>query len=248
MFIFRIINPTSVLQQLGVNSRLVIVELKRPYLLLQILEYIEESRNGVLVQSKNAKRVYYEKAIDISDNTKDDLLFELQITPSESGTMELQQFLIRFEDWSDPDNYFEISLVNYPWGQSANGIVSVKTDTVSQYRSTSYKVASIKDEDNVVVDYEVTTSNTTDTQHGTVVECSFDGRNATAYHTVTNSVRFYYDNAEKTVYVANVYDWSGALTEKGYNAAAYVRKNLLNLFEGRDDAPREEDRLPCQAR
>lgn len=192
--------------------------------------YIEESRNGVLVQSKNAKRVYYEKAIDIADNTKDDLLFELQITPSESGTMELQQFLIRFEDWSDPDNYFEISLVNYPWGQSANGIVSVKTDTVSQYRSTSYKVASIKDEDNVVVDYKVTTSNTTDTQHGTVVECSFDGRNATAYHTVTNSVRFYYDNAEKTVYVANVYDWSGALTEKGYNIDGKIKVLDMDLL------------------
>lgn len=192
--------------------------------------YIEESRNGVSVQSKNAKKVYYKKAVNIVDNTKEDLLFELQITPSANGTMELKQFLIRFEDWSNPNNYFEISLVNYPWGQSANGIVSVKTNTISQYRSTSYNVASIRDNNNVVVDYEVTTTNTTDTQHGTVVECSFDGRNATAYHTVTNSVKFYYDNAEKAVYVANVYDWSGALTNKGYNVDGRIKVLDMDLL------------------
>ncbi len=191
--------------------------------------YVEEARNGVLVGSKNGKRVSYEKAIDISDNTKDDLLFELQITPNESGTMELQQFLIRFEDWENPNNYFEISLYNYPWGQSANGIVSVKTNTVTQYRSTSYKVASVKDEEGTVVDYKVDASNTTDTTHGTVVECSFDGRNATAYHTVTNSVKFYYDGDEKAVYVGNVYDWSGALAEKGYDTNGKIKVLDMDL-------------------
>ena len=78
--------------------------------------YVEEARNGVAVRSKNAKKVKYEKPINISDNTKDDLLFEMQITPEESGSVELKQFLIRFEDWNNPGCYFEISLVNYPWG------------------------------------------------------------------------------------------------------------------------------------
>ena len=189
--------------------------------------YVEEARNGVAVRSKNAKKVKYEKPIDISDNTKEDLLFEMQITPEESGSVELKQFLIRFEDWNNPGCYFEISLVNYPWGQSGLGVVSVKTNTVSQYRGTSYKIASKKDGDKV--NYEVSSSNTTDAQHGTTPECAFDGRNAINNHSVSNTVKFYYDNAEKAVYVGNVYDWSGALAEKGYSENGRIKVLDMDL-------------------
>lgn len=191
--------------------------------------YVEQVRNGVSVQSKNAKKLKYTKAINVSDNTKDDLLFEMQITPEESGNIELKQFLIRFEDWNNPGCYFEISLTNYPWGQSALGIVSAKTNTVSQYRGTSYKINSVKGPDGKVSYYEVTTSNTTDAQHGTVIECAFDGRNATAYHSVSNSVKFYYDNAEKALYAGNVYDWSGTLTSKGYNTDGKIKVLDMDL-------------------
>lgn len=191
--------------------------------------YVETQRNGVLVTSKNAKKVTYQKAINISDNTKDDLLFEFQITPAENGKMELKQFLIRFEDWNNPNNYFEISLYNYPWGESALGIVSAKTNTVSQYRGTSYKVTSVKNEAGQVVDYKIDKSNTTDAQHGTVVEAAFDGRNATAYHTVTNSVKFYYDNVERTIYADNVYDWSGALASQGVSDNGKIKVLDMDL-------------------
>ena len=205
--------------------------------------YVEQVRNGVSVQSKNAKKLKYTKAINVSDNTKDDLLFEMQITPEESGNIELKQFLIRFEDWNNPGCYFEISLTNYPWGQSALGIVSAKTNTVSQYRGTSYKINSVKGPDGKVSDYEVTTSNTTDAQHGTVIECAFDGRNATAYHSVSNSVKFYYDNAEKALYAGNVYDWSGALTAKGYNTDGKIKVLDMDLQSDMIDEKRNMGRL-----
>ena len=87
--------------------------------------YVAQNRNGVLVDSPNGGTFTYDNLIDVSDLTRERLLFEMQITPQVAGSYELNQFIIRLEDAEDSRVYVNISLHNYLYGDGGlHGVLS----------------------------------------------------------------------------------------------------------------------------
>ena len=161
--------------------------------------YVAQNRNGVLVDSPNGGTFTYDNLIDVSDLTRERLLFEMQITPQVAGSYELNQFIIRLEDAEDSRVYVNISLHNYLYGDGGlHGVLSqmtVKTNTVETYRSVKYtnNFNTDKQTDNV------TTSLKTGIKQGTELYAPMAGNKGGH----SESVCIYYDNVENAIYTVN---------------------------------------------
>ncbi len=190
--------------------------------------YVAVKQNGVLVSSPAAGRVYYNNVIDMTDMTQESVLFEVQITPNELGASEFNQLLVRLEDVEDPKSFVEISMYRYYYGDSSadrTAHISVKPDSVEIFNGRYYR----NQHKQVTVIDPATGEQTTVTQdnvdyymregvrQSTMVQGPFAG----AKGGWSNSMKLYYNDAEKTIYTKDSSLWSpnmttGILTETGY--------------------------------
>ncbi len=176
--------------------------------------------NGVYVDTVEGGKVNYLQQINLNDNTKSDLLMEIQVAPLTTSASEMDQLVVRFEDAVNPKIYMEISIHRYTWGEEGStdtrvsSQITVKTNTISSFKGYEYKTTTLY-ENGETVGYKVTPKLGTDARHGTGVRVPFYGAgNKGGY--VDNSCKLYYDDETKKVYAAHAGDWSGAITEQGY--------------------------------
>ncbi len=73
----------------------------------------DETQTGLNVFLSQGDTFTYSKVIDLSDNTKEDLMLELLMTPLLSGTQELQEFQVIFTDVHNPENYITLDFLDH---------------------------------------------------------------------------------------------------------------------------------------
>ena len=77
--------------------------------------------SGMIVTTNTSGVVTYTKDIDISDNTKDDILFEFISMPNEIGIYDFTSVTFRLIDKKAPNNYLTVRLAAGPDGATALG-------------------------------------------------------------------------------------------------------------------------------
>lgn len=198
--------------------------------------YVAEAANGVFVSSPSAGKVVYNNIIDVTDMTQDSTLFEVQITPQAIGVSEFNQLLVRLEDVEDPKSYVEISLYRYFYNDSSvdrTAHVSVKPDSVEIFNGRYYvnkvqEVPVLDENGEPVLDPEtqqpvikkqdnVSYYMREGVRQSTMVQGPFAG----AKGGWSNSMKIYYNDAEKTIYTKDSSLWSpnkatGILTDFGF--------------------------------
>ncbi|NLG81008.1 MAG: hypothetical protein GX490_00590 [Bacilli bacterium] len=137
--------------------------------------------NGVKITARaNNKAATYREVIDLSNNTKNDLLIELMVLPKTYLVHDTWQFTVRLTDAHNPQNYVDITVFKGSWG-----------DEWSYVKAGSSEQLPAGWENGKVL----TAYNT-----GTPISFSFVGKSNFGAETM----RLYYDNAEKAVYVDNI--------------------------------------------
>lgn len=204
--------------------------------------YVAEKQNGVHVRATSASTVTYNRLIDVTELTQATTLFEVQITPTAAGVSEFNQLLVRVEDSENPKSYFEISLYRYYWEGPVDAVthVSVQADSVSAYNgryyTNNYETKVVKEPildaetgDPVLGEDGQPTYNErkeyidhpsyymrSGVRQATMIQGPFGG----AKNGWSNSIKIYYNDAEKAVYTKDASVWSpnmntGILTEAG---------------------------------
>ena len=211
--------------------------------------YVAVKQNGVHVSSPAGARVYYNNIIDVTDMTQESVLFEVQITPNAVGVSEFNQLLVRLEDVEDPKSFVEISMYRYYYNDSSadrTAHISVKPDSVEIFNGRYYR-NQVKDVEELVfeekfdeesgemVKVPVIDEKTGEQKTQIVKQDNVDyylregvrqstmvqGPFAGAKGGWSNSMKLYYNDAEKTVYTKDSSLWSpnmatGILTEFGF--------------------------------
>ncbi len=147
-------------------------------------------RNSLLVKSDNSGTVTYNTVIDVSNLTKDDLLFEWQPIPSVKGEPELTQMIIRLEDAENPKYYVNISMRRYTYKGNTESLtthVLAQPNTVSEYYGWRYS--------DKASEHKMTSGNL---QLGTMIKAPWVGEKG-GY---TDSMKIYFDNEERAIYTA----------------------------------------------
>lgn len=70
-------------------------------------QYVGEGIEGVNVSASRGTTFRYNSVIDVSDNTKDDLLLKLYCTPKTQGAREVERFIVRLTDIYNAENYVD---------------------------------------------------------------------------------------------------------------------------------------------
>ena len=139
---------------------------------------VETSANGVLTLNR---------LIDISELTKDNLLFDILVTPTVAGTAEFTTLLVTLTDANNPENYVVFRARDAYTNSYQKTFMQGRADN-QQFAGYSYTDGALQTAD----------------MSGTVIEHSFNGHNAAWYYPVyNNTIKVCYDNAEKAMYVPN---------------------------------------------
>ncbi|MBR4942402.1 MAG: hypothetical protein IKZ28_00075, partial [Clostridia bacterium] len=139
---------------------------------------VECSANGV---------VTFNRLIDLSELTKDNLLFDILVTPSEAQTAEFSTLLVTLTDANNPDNYVIF--------RARDAYTNSYQKTFMQGRADNQQFAGYSYTDKALQTADMS---------GTVIEHSFNGHNSAWYYPVyNNSIKVCYDSAEKAMYVPN---------------------------------------------
>lgn len=93
--------------------------------------YADYPYNGTKLTATRPLKTEYANVINLKDNTKDDLLFEAFVSPTEAGIKEINKIDFKFTDLYDEDNYI---IVRLQWG-------------VWEYYSEKTSVLSVRNED-----------------------------------------------------------------------------------------------------
>lgn len=176
--------------------------------------YVTNTQNGVSVRSPNSGVITYNNLLNVSDMTKDNKLLEVKITPVSNGTSEFNQLMVRLEDSEDSNCYINVSLYNYLYNDVAFesiAFVTVKTNTIEEYRSRAYTISSSADTQTETCKVSISK----DAQHGSSVYSSFAGAN----RGFIKPISLYFDYETKMLYTQNSSAWSalgdGVLTRLG---------------------------------
>lgn len=209
--------------------------------------YVAEKQNGVHVRATSASTVTYNRLIDVTELTQANTLFEVQITPTAAGVSEFNQLLVRVEDSENPKSYFEISLYRYYWDGPVDAVthVSVRPDSMATYNgryyTNNYETKVIQEP---IVDEEtgepVLDGNGQPTynerkeyidhpsyymrggvRQATMIQGPFGG----AKNGWSNSIKIYYNDAEKAVYTKDASVWSPNMTTGVLTAGGVADKD-----------------------
>lgn len=104
-------------------------------------EYIpNQSWQGLSVSAKNGTVLKYNKVIDLSDNTKDTVLFEYLWTPNTAGLAEFSGLYVKLTDYFNKDNsvtfhFYSDAKVGYPASTSLSAYASCQKPYKNTYRN-----------------------------------------------------------------------------------------------------------------
>lgn len=167
--------------------------------------YADDKYNGTLLTATRPVEAKYTNVIDVSDNTKNDVLCEFFVAPSSAGSVETTKIEIILQDACDPENILTIAFCEdpwfyYPWAMSA---LAYDKETV------------------------ISADNTRAAYYSGMVYSSFYGKITTATAVYpSQSVKVYFDYAEKKIYADTLRsDKDSSASAKGLiidlNDAAY---------------------------
>lgn len=160
-----------------------------------------EGVNGVRVKQKMDGVVTLAKTIDISENTKDDLLLELVIEPTGSSG-DFSNLIVTITDAENPDNYITVSALDGGavniWGQGAYVKACAPGQTLTGRTDNGLFY-------------------TTDSRFGTPLWQAFRTKEDGEWHSDMQypTLKIYYDYEEKAVYGGG---WCEASAKKGETA------------------------------
>lgn len=152
---------------------------------------INNNYSGAIVTFESGGSLVYNKVIDLSDNTKEDILFEMVIDPSGLTQMDFTGMYVTFTDVYDESNYFTIRIRN----GGAGPYTLIRAAATDQYYTAWYygfdwstgQIVSRLD-NTVAHEYG-----------GFVPNMSFTGE-LNAWDFKDSILRIYYDNEEKALY------------------------------------------------
>ena len=92
--------------------------------------YAYSSGNGVELRFETASdSVMFSTPIDLSDNTKNDILLEYLVTPEVAGIAEMTTYNIRFTDSENSNIWLNLNFEAAAWGYEENLYMRVSTNT-----------------------------------------------------------------------------------------------------------------------
>ena len=151
--------------------------------------------SGVTVSTGVASTVVFQKDIDISDNTKDDVLLEFIAIPHEVGVADFTSITFKFSDMNDPDTFFTVKLGSGPYGSTGMGGLLAAGDNQK-----GYGLKLIREND----EYDGDT--------GSVLSQTLGGESSGS--NIYSSVCLYYDKTENALYTSQMYNYSNAQAQK----------------------------------
>ena len=151
--------------------------------------------SGVTVSTGVASTVVFKNDIDISDNTKDDVLLEFIAIPHEVGVADFTSITFKFSDENDPDTFFTVRLGSGPYGSTGMGGLLAAGDNQK-----GYGLKLIREND----EYDGDT--------GSVLSQTLGGESSGS--NIYSSVCLYYDKTENALYTSQMYNYSNAQAQK----------------------------------
>ena len=151
--------------------------------------------SGVTVSTGVASTVVFKKDIDISDNTKDDVLLEFIAIPHEVGVADFTSITFKFSDKNDPDTFFTVKLGSGPYGSTGMGGLLAAGDNQK-----GYGLKLIREND----EYDGDT--------GSVLSQTLGGESSGS--NIYSSICLYYDRTENALYTSQMYNYSNAQAQK----------------------------------
>lgn len=153
--------------------------------------------SGVTVSTGVASTVVFKKDIDIdiSDNTKDDVLLEFIAIPHEVGVADFTSITFKFSDKNDPDTFFTVKLGSGPYGSTGMGGLLAAGDNQK-----GYGLKLIREND----EYDGDT--------GSVLSQTLGGESSGP--NIYSSICLYYDRTENALYTSQMYNYSNTQAQK----------------------------------
>lgn len=158
--------------------------------------YVEEG-NGMYAQfNQTDASITYKNPIDVSKNTKEDVLFSFMTIPDVVGEVDFNELHITLTDAEDASNYITVRMFYYKWDSGQSTYWSLYySGSPSAWLSTRWGTKPLNPEYDSITGY---------TEEGLTIYKSMVG----LLHTVTpddylTPFAISYDAADKTVYVQN---------------------------------------------
>ncbi len=158
-------------------------------------DYADYSYNGTMLTASRQAEAVYKNTVDLSDNTKNDVLCEFFVAPKVAGTIETSRIDIIFTDVHNPENVVDIMFALGVWNptQKENVLTSVTAMTQRDYNDGTFA--------------EIFKGSTAYEKHyyySRRVYSSLYGKSSVSGKEYpSQSVKFYFDYKEGKVYVNN---------------------------------------------
>ena len=140
--------------------------------------------NGVIVSANSSFSAVYRNEIDLTNNTKDDLLVEVAVLAEKIREENFSELLLTFTDIEDDSNYFAIDILTGDKSGEGKSVSYVKAGATNQLKS-----GWLDGSKNRLF---------SGGNYGTYTHFSFSGVNSGESN---KTLKFYYDNEEKAIYV-----------------------------------------------
>lgn len=156
---------------------------------------LSDSISGIIVNSSNSGTVTFKNAIDLSQNTKEDLLLEMIVDPIIYGDPDFSELEIKITDALNEDNYISIA-VKAP--EDPRSYAGTGCTVSAGVNGGEYKAVALKINNDGSEGWQEVVGGTKDS--GYAYAMSFRG--TTYFHSIENqTLRIYYDNEEKALYL-----------------------------------------------
>lgn len=152
--------------------------------------------------SDNSGKIIYNKTLDLSDNTKNDTLFEMFMIPSAPGVHDATGFYITLTDKLDRNNFLSIRVVEGSGNASNLSYIRAKANGQSAYTGW-YKENQWTSAPYPWVDVLENAMN--HNAGGFLSRLNF-GANILSNDIQKSTLKLYYDNEEKALYAEGFYD------------------------------------------
>lgn len=188
--------------------------------------YSDFAYNGIMMTTSRPAEATYKNIVNIADNTKDDLLCELFVAPTEANSREFSCIDIILTDANDSSKVLDIRLTKDPWAYESSKpsmciMAQFKKDFTNEDLKESCKA---KKENDMVLKYYYNSS----------VKSSFYGKFGEPENNYpSTSVKLYFDYEEGKLYAENAtvkYQGYGKLCVADLNDESYV--GVGNAWKG----------------
>ncbi len=172
--------------------------------------------SGVTISTNESKTIVYND-VDISDNTKDDILFEVMFTPSEIGVFDYYYLNIKIVDAENPEKFLTLTLRKYAYDSSNLSGLLVSGENQTPY-GMKYRGG--------VGEY--------DASNGGVIGFAMSGKSSGSNK--FGSVKIAYDKEENAIYADNMADIPGFAIIDGFVLIRDLDETTLRINKNDDTA------------